>query len=260
MDFDNVFMIGSTHKVCEDYSISSNDGKYFGISDGCSSSKNSDIGSRLNLKAFERIVEFLPADTTQYPNLIWSITENIIDVLGLSDEVLDATILTGYLDKNVINVDIIGDGVVFAQKKDGTYELIDIDYSDNAPYYLTYFYNQGRNDSYKKVKQIKKVTTTIFNSVGSKISTTEIQSEKDYEKFFFPIEEYKSVNLFSDGVKTFSDKETREKVELIELLLQLTTFPVPSGEFVKRKIYSYIKKNPNINFSDDFSMATCYIG
>ena len=47
--------IGSTHALCQDYALARNDGPYVILSDGCSSSPDTDVGSRLLVKASEKI-------------------------------------------------------------------------------------------------------------------------------------------------------------------------------------------------------------
>ncbi len=69
MHADSVYVIGDGHQVCEDYARSgcfsdmwiSEDGlrsavHYALVSDGCSGSKDTDIGSRLIINAAERMI------------------------------------------------------------------------------------------------------------------------------------------------------------------------------------------------------------
>src|SRR5215203_2249321 len=52
MNTDCFFNIGATHSVCQDYVVAS---PYLILSDGCSSSPDTDIGARLLVKAAERV-------------------------------------------------------------------------------------------------------------------------------------------------------------------------------------------------------------
>ena len=63
MNADSVFNIGATHAVCQDYVIarsgettfgSPNAGPYIILSDGCSSSPDTDMGARLLVKAMDQ--------------------------------------------------------------------------------------------------------------------------------------------------------------------------------------------------------------
>ena len=53
MKLDSAFQIGKTHDVCEDFALTGtfedekNTARYVIVSDGCSSSQNTDLGSRL---------------------------------------------------------------------------------------------------------------------------------------------------------------------------------------------------------------------
>ncbi|HYO91642.1 MAG TPA: hypothetical protein VEQ40_08400, partial [Pyrinomonadaceae bacterium] len=78
MNADSAFLIGATHAVCQDYAVAGNGtpderaavsnlqaNPYVILSDGCSSSPDTDIGARLLVKAAEQVLFKARAPTAQ---------------------------------------------------------------------------------------------------------------------------------------------------------------------------------------------------
>lgn len=57
MNSDSLFVIGSDHDICQDYVAHHNNGvkSYIVLADGCSGSKDSDVGARVLVKSHEII-------------------------------------------------------------------------------------------------------------------------------------------------------------------------------------------------------------
>ena len=168
MSMDSFFTIGKSHKVCEDYAIFTPETfpiPLFGISDGCSSSVDTDIGSRILLKS---LISTYPNDTKLYVeecSVFWEKATKAVSILGLPLGCLDATLNFGYVTtlNKVEGVEVvtIGDGFVVAQKHTGEFVIIDIEFSQNAPYYLSYEFDSDRKDQFMKLGQ--KIFCLIFN-------------------------------------------------------------------------------------------------
>ena len=260
MQMDSFFIMGKSHKVCEDYAICEYDNdrleQMAAISDGCSSSKDTDFGSRILLKLlFHHIFPCTPLLARGF----WSHARSITEELFLSPNCLDATLNIAITNNsnNTFEVFTIGDGFVVAQLHSGNYQIIEIEYDQNAPYYLAYDFNEGRKKEFMKLGQKKIVTTKEYDLNGSSI--TEIIDKDDpvdfYSNLIFPYDTYKSVSVFSDGLKTFSSKDD-QKLPLEQIVKELITFPQTTGEFVKRRCTKFLKVHPEYSFVDDFSMAT----
>lgn len=264
MNLDSFFIMGKSHKVCEDYALHSIHHNVFGISDGCSSSSNTDFGSRIMLKSFEMSVDDIVSCPTDLTFILHEASREILNAFygTLQNNALDATLNVGYeTSSGEVEVNLIGDGFIVAHYKDGRFAIYEIDYSENAPYYLTYMFDSARDIEYKKHIQTKNFSVTTYDKLGNLISKTEIKSEQKYEKLFFPKSDYKSISLFSDGLKTLIPNDpTADRIPLQEVVLQLISFPQTNGEFVKRSCKFFLKKNKDHMFYDDFSMATCFIG
>lgn len=266
MQLDSFFIIGKSHKVCEDYALcNSASHNFFGVSDGCSSSKDTDFGSRILLKSFEQNTSFM--FDRKYIEAIWARAVNITDTLKMPVTCLDATINIGYNTQvegvDAIQVICIGDGFIVAQMNDNSFELIEIEYDQNAPYYLSYVFDTDRKKQYMAQNQKKKVTIKEYNEnlelTDEYPSTTDENIKVDeFSKLWFPTSVYKSVSLFSDGLKTFiPHDQTKQKIPLAKIVKELISFPIINGEFVKRRCMKFIKTYPEHAFYDDVSMATC---
>lgn len=267
MQTDTFFSIGKTHKVCEDYaqtSLPTNPNNVFAISDGCSSSKDTDFGSRILLKLLCN-VHTLPLHQCLY-DYIWNEAVKVVDSLMMSLGCLDATINFGY--KTAVNgvegikVTTVGDGFIVAEHNDGGFEIVEVEYDKNAPYYLSYVFDKARKDNFMQLNQKKTVSVKVYDLniklVDSYVSTMENNVKVDeFSTMWFPLNVYKSVSVFSDGLKTFApNDQSLPKLPFEKMVKELITFPVPKGEFVKRRGLSFLKKYKDYSFLDDFSMAT----
>jgi hypothetical protein len=256
MPIDTFFAIGKSHKVCEDYAFGND--SFFGISDGCSSSKNTDFGSRILLRSLIK--------NDYHVGLTWGDAKSIVDKLLMQYECLDATLNYGIVTKKDtiegIETVTIGDGFIVAQRNNGNFEVIEIEFDKNAPYYLAYEYDEGRRSNFLSLNQKKSVTIKVYNSEGNLqdnfLSTKEDNVKVDrFTTFWFPFDTYKSVSVFSDGLKTFiPHDQTQPKLPLEKIVKEIISFPLFNGEFVKRKCIKFIKNHPESSFYDDFSMAT----
>jgi hypothetical protein len=267
MQMDTFFTIGKSHKVCEDYAICQYDAdgldQMIAISDGCSSSKDTDFGSRILLKS---LVNHIAPHTPLLARGLWSNAKNIVQQLHMPTQCLDATINFAFTGEQAgvkgIEVITIGDGFIVAQQNDGGFEIVEIEFDRNAPYYLSYEFNSDRKQEFMKLGQQKIVTVKEYdvNCVlkDSYISDTDDNKIIDrFSKFWFPLEVYKSVSVFSDGLKTFiPHDQTQPKVPLEQIVKELISFPQTNGEFVKRRCLKFMKNHVESSFYDDFSMAT----
>src|ERR1043166_8156900 len=95
MNADATINIGSTHAICQDYAIAR--GRYVVLSDGCSSSPDTDIGARLLVKALDQSlstatnIEELHKESARIA-LGWA------SMLGLPAQSVDATLLSAHVE------------------------------------------------------------------------------------------------------------------------------------------------------------------
>lgn len=271
MQMDTFFTMGKSHKVCEDYAVCDydNDGleQFIAISDGCSSSKDTDFGSRILLKLFK---SHIAPCSPHCAKGLWYAAKGIVEQLNMPTACLDATINFGFTNElngvKGVEVYTIGDGFIVAELNDGGFVIVEIEYDQNAPYYLSYVFDSARKEQFMKLGQKKIVTVKTYSPTcvmeGNYLSSSICDVAVDhFSQYWFPFDKYKSVSVFSDGLKTFIPTDaSQQKLPLEQIVKELITFPVPNGEFIKRRGISFLKKHKDHAFFDDFSMATIVRG
>lgn len=203
--FDCCYEIGTTHQICQDYcKVSNNIGA---LSDGCSSSSDVDIGARLAV---------LYALTGKPLNDI-----NINHLDNVSPSFLDVTLwrIVNIVEGDNIIVEGYGDGVQVVEYKDNTREIFNVEYENNAPYYISYL-------------------KTDINITPKNYAAAYIRRE--YKK-----EDIKAVHIFSDGILSFEEDVLNDYLDI----------KLPSGVFVKRK-FNKLKK---LAHYDDLSMVSLFV-
>lgn len=257
MGADVFFNIGKTHKVCEDYAICglTPDEKhpYAIVSDGCSSSKNTDIGSRIICKSLESIFHLftqnptMPGQNLPLDNALLYMQMRAEEILesfkGIVDpSALDCTSLAVHRFDTEFHVIAAGDGVIAAKKYDGTLEIKIIEFAGNAPIYMGYMLDADR---LALLKQMYDCTKRIYHHVNGKAVDVTI-SDEIAEYFVYPISEYEMVGVMTDGVLSFrqiSDSptsRTSDSVHVAEIVQSLMDFKGLAGEFVHRRCSRFL--------------------
>lgn len=234
---DHFLRIGTSHKVCEDYIISSEKPFPFVIlSDGCSSSVDTDMGARILTHLTKQYLinetKFLDVMLIDYNYIManWIIhnSDNLRKSMGLNQSCLDATLLILYIFDGIIYVYIYGDGFLITVDHQNQISFYEISFKNNAPYYLSYRIDAERNRIYNATEPQKIVTS--HNELFSAAYThpfTEV----------LPVNNYKGVFIASDGLSSFINKDG-EQYNTEELLKEITSFKNTNGEFIKRRMGS----------------------
>jgi Protein phosphatase 2C len=243
---DHLLKIGKTHKICEDYIISGYDPvPYIILSDGCSSSKNTDIGARI---LCHRAKQYLQRYTNSFNSIngiemgdyiIWS-SKLAIDLLGLDVTALDATLIITYYYDGLININMYGDGCIVVIDKTSTM-IETVEYSKNTPYYLSYKLDYERNEIYHSNKITKMVDKRYY--YNSPDSTDLITGTMDYDepcisKYLIEPNRDKTIFILSDGISTFFNKEQTKFLSIIDLIKDFSSFKTLKGEFLQRRLLS----------------------
>jgi hypothetical protein len=253
---DSYFALGKTHTVCQDYAAIQQEvgGVALAVSDGCSSSEDTDFGSRFMVRS---------AFNTSYPD--FSIQRTLktateaYRALGLRSRCLDATLLFARVSEGLLRVQAFGDGVVFVRFKDGNSMTWDISFGSGAPAYPSYLLDQGRLQAYLETE--KKRSTIVHHSGGLTLYSDDLDPMNWSKDLEFPLEEVQTVMLCSDGMSSFrrmTDKGALEPVPLHEVMAQVTSVKTANGEFMVRRmrkfLYDFCPKNQWIH-DDDVSVA-----
>lgn len=275
MNADSSFIIGATHAVCQDYAIARNTSvrrsPYVILSDGCSTSPETDIGARLLLKAVEQILneqdEVEPAalhEDAARLALSWA------ELIGIPVQSVDATLITAYVSSNELLVSCSGDGVIVVESPDGKLEAYAVSYPSGYPFYPTYLHQPDRlaalmsnNRSTKEVKYFHSPSLDEplrLESTSSGDSVTQV--------FRFKTSGCKYVAIVSDGIHSFfrTDQTTVSKrvepILMSAVLKELVSFKSLNGAFVARRVKKFIKdcRAKGWQHADDLSIAVVHLG
>lgn len=206
---------GWSKRVCADAADFA--GARLVLSDGCSSSPDTDLGARLLVRA--------GGDVTRA--LAWA------DAIGLTVDALDATCLIADADADGVSVSVAGDGVIAARRHDGTIDVWRVECPSNAPGYPVLALDPDRLaawcDRFGDARQVHG-PDGVADVPGI-----------DAIKRHFSWAEYSLVALFSDGISALDrrvDTDTGrafEPVPVDEAVAAFLSIPHPRGAFVERR-------------------------
>lgn len=250
--------------ICEDYVYGHLDPdgvSIVALSDGCTSSRNTDIGARLLVhnaityikKTIGNIAHFGMQNEETYYNVtrdyvIQTSNHQRIN-MGLHESCLDATLLLMFMYKDTIWVFAYGDGLIYIRFKNGTRSLTQIIPDNNAPNYMSYHLDGSRYIDFLGANKGNLMRRTKFGPNHDKPIEQEDQLNHEYPLMYvFNKSSISELILFSDGVESFDDIPT------IEVVDSLTSFKFTHGTFIRRKankvFNGYEKDGANINRDD----------
>lgn len=264
---DSILRIGNSHKICEDYVINNENGTFYDkpiciISDGCSSSIHTDVGARLlswlAFKIFRENYKYnIDCNELNYLNVGSKIYNNALKIctdLHIPYYCLDATLMILWIDENdncqdMYHIFMYGDGCIFTIDNENIIKSYSYDFSYNAPYYLSARFLDSKEfeEQFSNSKCIEKIDDNISR-------------EFDYKNpilFSFPVKDYKSVLISSDGIFSFMDNNLNMKVVNSCVTKQISNIKNYNGEFIKRRISRMISDlaKENIGHYDDISIT-----
>lgn len=272
MHSDSHFLIGHSHRVCEDYALSgiTEDGftHYAIISDGCSDSKKhhskakTDLGARILAHCAVRAINNIFTELFDVSNLhrimgkiIINNAQRVIRDLGLPEASLDATLIISIVTRDGSSfVFFYGDGTV-AYRKDDLETLYTISYPSNAPYYLSYLLNNDRNTAY--FEEFGNTYTIERHSLNEKLVVENTVDEYAIScKDVCICDVGDIITIMSDGVDTFEKLDGSELPH--NVVADITDFKRTAGEYVTRQMIWLANRNTkqDIVHKDDFSMAS----
>ena len=257
------FTIGKTHEVCQDYATADDQGQsglssmlaHAVVCDGCSSSPDTDWGARFLARAGASALQ--PFDAL---NVVRR-ADSYRKALELAPTALDATLLLiRETPQGDAEVTVCGDGVVVAQRRDGTgYAHWSLSFNNNAPAYLSYLLDLERLATYQK-------TGCGFLTVkGDEYPVKEWDPAVPpplgihFHKVF-PRAKYDLVLVLSDGAESFWKREGTRfvPVPLADVLTQVLDFKTLTHGFIKRRVGRFLTKFCTENgwqHNDDFAVA-----
>lgn len=285
---DSAFYIGTTHKICQDYAISTIGTAI--LSDGCSSSKNSDIGARiLSRVAYDQGTIFDDLHNFNEKECIYQ-ARPIVKMLNLSNECLDATLLIVKSNSVGIQALCCGDGIIAIGTKDKHTIIIDCTYTDSYPFYMNYLCRQSLNTLYDGLEDRyvdwtenhnkRLINQTVLDPKKEIISAKIVEeNQRLYDSIgLIRVLDYSTlieiadgnlveyVAIMSDGVHSFYETVTTETskvnnpISYLDVLRDLLSFKSFYGDFVQRRVNKFRKscKKKNWVNVDDVSLATLH--
>ena len=288
MNTDCAFYIGTTHEICQDYALAGKNS--IAISDGCSGSVFSDIGSRLLcITAMNKMTELNSLYEFDEKECIL-LARPSVKMLNIPNESLDATLLTSILYENkektisTLEAMCYGDGVIIIKIKNEDTIIINCSYTDNYPFYINYLYDQtGRYLDWKENHNKKQITQTVLGVNKKNIFSKPIDASTrlfgnlglvkttDTNMTVEVLETNKLIEfiaIMSDGVHSFYETAVTDtsknniSLSYLDVIKELLDFKNFKGKFVQRRMNKFRKDCVKKNWanSDDLSLAVIYIG
>lgn len=264
MSADTFYTIGATHQVCQDYALSGP--SYAIVSDGCSSVKDSDWGSRLLTKSLDSI--FKTKKTIQFEDLVEALRLSNLyaKMLDLEQECLAATLLCVYETEDGFHAYVSGDGFVVAKTISGKLQIVEHEYESGAPFYLYYSLSPELIKSYKQAfpqKNLKVFNSFVANAEKDVRFTDTVQADQQSIQYFFPKEVYSGVGVVTDGLRSFVKQVkkhtsiTNESVGFEKIVGDIFSFKTSEGQYVHRRCQRAFKEfhNKDIKNNDDFAVG-----
>lgn len=260
MSADCVLLTGKRHNVCQDY-VRANDSYAF-LADGCSRSPDSDVGARLLVFGAEN--HWLLLENTLGKAAIID-AKLIANSMHLQTRALDATLLAVRHSKITQSflVDVYGDGIVAARRRDKRMVLHQYEYAKNAPRYLSYMLDPDRQIEYDKFEgNICTLSTVTLNLKGDIDDVQRLENPTG--RLEFPESEYETVAILSDGAEQICRKADTGLMETLPwhvAAFKLANFVSKKGQFVQRQfnIFSDFCSQGNWRAIDDLSVAAVAI-
>jgi serine/threonine protein phosphatase PrpC len=255
LHYDHFYTIGATHKVCEDHATQGDTHKPFVVlSDGCSSSHNTKVGAQILTTATKYMIENAttwPLDYIDFGQLLIQNAKKIAKKVQLNTEGLNATVMLAFVQQDNIIVYVYGDGCLLAKDHDGNISTIEIVFTHNAPFYLTYWSDKKRLLNYAAYEPNPLL---LIDSVKGQSEPKPFNTQL---VFNFPLEKFNTVAIASDGATECVDTNQLIKVPLYEVATHFLAFEDLTGEFVKRHAKKILDQyvQQGIFPIDDFSIG-----
>jgi len=268
---DSYFSIGKAHLVCQDYALAGSEGLPFAIvADGCSSSPDTDFGSRfLSQAALRQFQMGAEVGMICYdPDPILHEASHMSRVVGLDERCLDSTLLVAYVSEGHIRVDVTGDGVVVARRRGSeVLEHWKVEFNRGAPGYLSYILSPVRCAGFLELGLGQRTVTHSICGGEQDIEESHI-GVLPYTGMSFGLdldpEVYDLVVIASDGLQSFQHKvgNSFESIPLSSVVPHVTNIKGFKGEFMVRRMRRFLTKWCPTNgwhHNDDVAVAALHI-
>ncbi len=239
---DSWYTIGKLHLFCEDYVCQGvAPFPHIILADGCSASPDSDLGARLLVLNARRLLpQFASGAVEETERIVQHgrLGRRIIRRaarqardLGLDEGVLDATLLIAWCDGDAVHVHLYGDGCIATRSVTGAV----------APYYLSYLLDAERGALYREAIGDAHQGQHI-SYLHEEGATTRLEPFDTPTVFSFSLAMFPTVAVSTDGLQSFMNADTGERVDPLEVAERLLDFPNLDAGFVKRQTHEVLAK------------------
>lgn len=263
LHIDSFMTCGKSHHVCEDYAISD---EYpvpnLIISDGCSSSFNTDVGARILVHAAKKELAAVPLKLDHsFGEYVLRSASGIQRMLGIDQSCLDATLMICCVEGSWFRIKVWGDGVVVVKTATMT-RVTEIKYDNNMPYYLSYLRDVDSRQLYENANGLLSrrlidwshgpLTRQEFTIRDPYFYTVDLYYERDTVEYIF---------LSTDGISSFVDEAKAEMIPLSDVVRECTAFKNTTGDFLKRRMRKMIEtyEKDRIRHLDDIGVGCIYV-
>lgn len=266
---DGYFAIGKAHTVCQDYvrhGLLPSGRAYAIVSDGCSGSKDTDIGARILVLEAEK---YIRSTGMVVFSSIARQAHSVATAMGLPEECLDATLLIAVDVGSDVLFYQMGDGVVAGRNRDGSMDYVITNFTMGAPFYPSYLAcGTNRLDSYLAFDANKVTTVSHWvNKPGGNPKEGLTYSTRDamawgfdYPVAIFPKSKYDLVVLMTDGAMSF--RSGHDQISPVDIAEQVLDVKVPTGEFMIRRAKRFLGNYcaaKGWHHDDDFGVGAIFV-
>lgn len=286
MHTDSFFQQGVTHDVCEDYA---SHGPYHAVvSDGCSNGGgprlHTDWGARILCKSVEAVYPMLRLDgdpgfnQSVFFGQVGEKAREFFDIgwPDLSPGCLTATLALAYQCGDVVRTLLMGDGVVGARRRDGTWLVKVHEAASGACFYLKYLMYREPAKYFEQFGAAYRTTTYDGPLRDEAATRTMVEFELDRTRPWFadtfPADEFDFVFVGSDGLTSFyhavntGTSKHNEPVSVLNVLEVLFDGLKPRGGYLQlQRNWAFKRRSPGTfqqrdwHSADDCSVAGLHL-
>jgi len=232
MHADAHFERGRTHAVCQDYALAQTTarGAWALVCDGCSSSRDTDVGARLLAHAAAAILRDgrLPGSSA-----CWRVADRAAGHLGLAPASVDATVVAALELPDRIVAIIRGDGIVAARRRDGTIEVTLRRCRDECPDYPSVVGDPDRRACWLALAPPR----AWIETHGGLAPTSSARPARGHAWVgCFAKHEYDRLLVATDGVSTLRTPGHVEPLDTAWVAARMLDAPSTTGCFVRRRL------------------------
>jgi hypothetical protein len=273
---DDASVVGDDHsrrgEVGQDYAVSGlcEQGRgraaYAVVSDGCSTGRWTDLGSRLvchNARALLKPSVFNPGGSALGDREFFQdrLRERLLTqerVLGLEDSDLYATCLCARIDERHLRVFACGDGVIVVQFKNGCSHAVKFEWSNNMPAYPVYGDLDLASLEAHGAAMVREDASFGQDSppdASPERTTYSLRDSASGSTLTYSAEGVLGVALFSDGV--LQVRGDAAEMGWQDVVRELCAFKNTAGVFAKRRMRAFVEgvRKQGYRIEDDLSYA-----